>query len=113
MNQSSVSRTAHPPLKMLPFLGATHNAFSTSPRNFWVYDPENYRFSDMFTRSTQVHHNQGYWTTATKNFRAFRNCNAERTYVAVGWGGNDVVKKCHSSSEAFGLYLKMWLMNCV
>ena len=30
-----------------------------------------------------------YLIPANKNYRALENCNAERTYAAVGWGGTD------------------------
>ena len=72
-------------------LGSESKEYGISTENFWVYNPESYRFSDL-KRFTQGYHAWGHWTTAKKSFRAFTNCNAERTYVAVGWGGNDWVR---------------------
>ena len=53
-------------------------------------------------------HVWGYWTTVKRkdNFRALTNCVAERTYVAVGWGGTDWVIFRHLSWRR--LFIKMF-----
>ena len=72
-------------------LGVNSEHYGTKAENFWVYNPENYKFEDI-NRYVLNEHYWGYWTTTKKNFRIFNNCNAERTYVAVGYGGTDYVK---------------------
>ena len=83
-----------PMLSLTPYsafmLGAHSNHYGHSLKNFWVYNPENYRFEHI-KRFLHNQHSWGYWTLANKNFRALDNCRAERTYAAVGWGGTDWV----------------------
>ena len=83
-----------PMLSLTPYsafmLGAHSNHYGHSLKNFWVYNPENYRFEHI-KRFIHNQHSWGYWTLANKNFRALDNCRAERTYAAVGWGGTDWV----------------------
>ena len=68
-------------------MGAWTNVRSTSRQNFWSYNPEHYKFESI-NRNIQTEHSYGYWTTTAKNWTVLNNCNAERTYVAVGWGGD-------------------------
>ena len=81
-------------------LGAWSSYYGTSAMNFWVYNPDNYKFEDV-KRFMDVKHEWGYWTTVKKNHRALTNCAAERTYAAVGWGGNDWVKTVYIESVSF------------
>ena len=100
-------------ISMTPYsafmLGAATNTYGTNLANFWVYNPENYKFEDIkrleyhkdesaflmtiTSRFVPAEHVWGYWTTVKRkdNFRALTNCVAERTYAAVGWGGTDWV----------------------
>ena len=71
-------------------MGAYSNHYGYSLRNFWVYNSENYRFEHI-KRFVYNEHGWGYWTLSRKDFKVFDNCRAERTYVAVGYGGNDWV----------------------
>ena len=106
-------------ISMTPYsafmLGAATNTYGTNLANFWVYNPENYKFEDIkrleyhkdesaflmtiTSRFVPAEHVWGYWTTVKRkdNFRALTNCVAERTYVAVGWGGTDWVIFRHLS----------------
>ena len=86
-NMKMVSLTPYTAFMM----GVNSDHYGTKTENFWVYNMENYKFQDM-NRYVLNEHYWGYWTTAKKNFRIFNNCNAERTYVAVGYGGTDNVK---------------------
>ena len=72
-------------------LGVKSNHYGTSTENFFVYNPETYKFHGI-NRYILNEHYWGYWTTANKNFKIFDNCNAERTYVAVGYGGTSYVR---------------------
>ena len=93
-------------------LGAATNTYGTNLANFWVYNPENYKFEDIkrwayrldistyllstyLPRFVPAEHVWGYWTTVKRkaNLRALTNCLAERTYAAVGWGGTDWVDR--------------------
>ena len=68
--------------------GYSGGVYSYSTENFYVYNPENYKF-ERINRNVQLEHAWGYKTTTSKNWAVLANCRAERTYVAVGWGGDD------------------------
>ena len=74
-------------------LGAETSTYGTNLANFFVYDPETYKFRDI-KRFVPNEHVWGFWTTVKRKeqHRVFTNCLAERTYAAVGWGGTDWVK---------------------
>ena len=76
-------------------MGAYSDYYTTSVENFWVYNQENYKFQSH-KRFVTNEHSWGYWTTASKKFRIFNSCRAERSYAAVGWGGTDWVKYKHT-----------------
>ena len=76
-------------------MGAYSDYYTTSVENFWVYNQENYKFQSH-KRFVTNEHSWGYWTTASKKFRIFNSCRAERSYAAVGWGGTDYVKYKHT-----------------
>ena len=59
--------------------------------NFWVYNPERTRFEKP-PRFLQHRQNWNYWTRAKKGYKALSNCEGERTYAAVGWGGTNAVR---------------------
>ena len=71
-------------------LGGETNINGISKQNFFAYSPENQRF-EMQTKFLSGEHAYGYWTTARRDLTVLNNCNAERTYVAVGYSGNDYV----------------------
>ena len=83
-------------ISMTPYtafmLGAETSTYGTNLANFFVYDPETYKFRDI-KRFVPNEHVWGFWTTVKrkKQHRVFTNCLAERTYAAVGWGGTDLV----------------------
>ena len=56
--------------------------------NYWVYNPERTRFEKPL-RFLQHRQNWNYWTRVGLGFKALANCEAERTYAAVGWGGTN------------------------
>ena len=56
--------------------------------NYWVYNPERTRFEKPL-RFLQHRQNWNYWTRVGRGYKALANCEAERTYAAVGWGGTN------------------------
>ena len=56
--------------------------------NYWVYNPERTRFEKPL-RFLQHRQNWNYWTRVGLGYKALANCEAERTYAAVGWGGTN------------------------
>ena len=56
--------------------------------NYWVYNPERTRFEKPL-RFLQHKQNWNYWTRVGRGYKALANCEAERTYAAVGWGGTN------------------------
>ena len=66
--------------------------FRASLRNFWVYNSEDLTFERPL-KYLQNEHRYGYFTTAKKHYRVYENCHGERTYAAVGWGGDDAVSQ--------------------
>ena len=68
-------------------LGGYSQRHGHSLRNFWTYNPETYRFEDTIS-FIRNEHKTGQWTVAKKTYRSLANCNAERAYAAVGWGGH-------------------------
>ena len=82
-------------------IGGYSNTQGTSRRNVFKYDREYQRFT-MMSRFLRAEHSWGYWTTTKETWTALDNCRAERTYAAVGYGGDEytpewsVVYHCHN-----------------
>ena len=68
-------------------LGSWSQRNSHSTRNVWRYNYDTKVFTETI-HYLQNEHGWGDFTKARKSFRALANCQAERTYAVVGWGGH-------------------------
>ena len=56
------------------------------------------RFEKVY-RYLQNEHYAGQWAVAKRSFRSLQNCDAQRTYSAVGWGGHQQSNSASYPSE--------------
>ena len=69
-------------------LGGRTSSDGVRTINFWIYNPERTRFEKP-NRYIQQNQRWNYWTVVRKGYKALANCEAERSYAAVGWGGTN------------------------
>ena len=79
-------------IALTPYTAFMVGGYTTSDSrkniNYWVYNPERTRFEKPL-RFLQHRQNWNYWTVVRKGYKALANCEAERSYAAVGWGGTN------------------------
>jgi hypothetical protein len=86
-NQRTMSMVSLSPGNTL-LMGGYSQRNSHSTRNIWRYNFDQKNFYDTLHYIRNEHGYGAPFTKARKTLKALTNCQAERTYAVVGWGGH-------------------------